>query len=101
MEARVRDVLAGTPAAAAGLRSGDLIVALDGQPIRSHHDLIDRLDRIPAGMRIKLIVVRDQDSRHSRTELPLKTASRPDSSRANPGPAPPPPDSSGREWVWP
>ncbi len=55
---RVRDVLAGTPAALAGLRPGDRIVALDGQPIRSHYDLIDRLDRIPARTTIILSVVR-------------------------------------------
>ena len=93
--ARVLDVVAGTPAASAGLRSGDLIVALEGHPIRSHLDLQDRLDRIPARMRIKLSVVRHRASQHSQTELTLQTASRPGPAQAVGGPAPTPPETVG------
>ncbi len=82
--AQVREVLAGTPADLAGLRSGDRIVALDGQPIRSHHDLIDRLDRIPARKTIVLSVVRGEEPRHRRIDLSLRTASRPGPSSAGP-----------------
>ena len=56
--ALLREVLAGTPASQAGLRPGDRIVSLDGHLIRSAHDLIDRLDRIPARRTITLGLVR-------------------------------------------
>jgi S1-C subfamily serine protease len=84
--ARVIEVLAGTPAALADLRPGDRIVALDSQPIRSHHDLIDRLDRIPAGKAIILGVVRGEDPRRTRIDVPLRTASRAGPSHAGSGP---------------
>jgi serine protease Do len=35
----VTHVLSDSPAAAAGLRSGDVIVRVDGQPVRRSHDL--------------------------------------------------------------
>ncbi len=85
------EVLAGTPAALADLRPGDRIVAFDGQPIRSHHDLTDRLDRIPAGKPITLGVVRGEDPRRTRIDLPLRTASRPGPSPAGSGPTATPP----------
>jgi S1-C subfamily serine protease len=93
--ARVSDVLAGTPAALAGLRSGDRIVALDGQPIHSHHDLIDRLDRIPARMTIMLGVVRGEDPRRPPINLPLLTASRPGSLPVSPSSTAPPSEAAG------
>jgi serine protease Do len=82
--ARVGDVIAGTPAALAGLRSGDRIVALDGQPICSHHDLIDRLDRIPAHKGIILGVVRGENPGAPPINIPLQTASRPGPPPAGP-----------------
>ena len=72
------EVLSDTPAVQAGLRVGDGIVELDGQPIRTAHDLTDRLDRIPARATILLGVVRDRGSRRTRLSLSLRTASRPE-----------------------
>ena len=43
------EVITDTPAAFAGLEAGDSIVELDGQPIRSFHDVTQQLDRILAG----------------------------------------------------
>jgi S1-C subfamily serine protease len=71
------EVLAGTPAAEAGLRTGDRIVSVDGRPIRSAHDLIDRLDRILARTTIQLGVIRAHGSRREKILLSLRTASRP------------------------
>jgi serine protease Do len=85
--ARVRDVLAGTPAALAGLRPGDRIVALDGQAIRSHHDLLDRLDRIPARTTIILSILRGDGPQRPQIDLSLRTASRPGSTPVGLGPA--------------
>ncbi len=77
----LREVLAGTPASRAGLRPGDSIIELDGQPIRSAHDLTDRLDRIPARATILLGVDRNRGLRRERLSLSLCTASRPEAPR--------------------
>ncbi len=77
----LHDVLAGTPAAAAGLRPGDTIVALDGRAIRSTHDLTDRLDRISARTTIVLSVIRGLGSGQQRISLSVQTDSRPDPPR--------------------
>ncbi len=75
------EVIPDTPAARAGLRAGDRIVQLDGQPIRSRNDLMDRLDRIPARSTITLGVVREGDSTSPRF-MSVRTASRPSSDPA-------------------
>jgi S1-C subfamily serine protease len=82
--ARIREVVDGTPAARAGLRPGDRIVSVDGQPIRSRNDLIDRLDRIPARTDIILGVVREGEPARRRSEVTVRTASR--SGQLGPGP---------------
>ena len=53
--AMLREVLANTPASQAGLQPGDRIIELNGQPIRSAHDLTDRLDRISARATVMLV----------------------------------------------
>jgi serine protease Do len=75
------EVLPGTPASQAGLRAGDGIVEVDGQPIRSAHDLTDRLDRIPAQVSILLRVVRARGTTRQRLSLSLRTASRPETTQ--------------------
>jgi serine protease Do len=82
--ARIREVIPGTPAAEAGLRPGDRIVALDGQPIRSRNDLIDRLDRILARKSVVLAFVREGEPGSPRREVTVRMASR--SAQPDPGP---------------
>jgi S1-C subfamily serine protease len=90
--ATLHEVLAGTPAAAAGLQPGDSIVALDGRPIRSTHDLTDKLDRIPARTTILLSIIRSLGPGQQRISLTLRTASRPDPPQlASPAPLSTPP----------
>ncbi|MDR7506522.1 MAG: trypsin-like peptidase domain-containing protein [Armatimonadota bacterium] len=56
--AAIRQVLPGTPAASAGLRPGDVIVEVDGAPVRSWDDLLVAIgDRRP-GQRVQVVVVR-------------------------------------------
>ena len=70
------EVMAGTPAALAGLRAGDVIIAVDGQPVRSPHDLTDRLDRLPAQAMIHLDIVRARGPQRQHMTLALRTSSR-------------------------
>lgn len=95
--ARIREVVDGTPAARAGLRPGDRIVALDGQSIRSRNELIDRLNRIPARKAIVLTVARDGDPKRSRFQIALRTASR--TGQPTPGAMAPAPATSRRDDV--
>ena len=76
--ARLQEVIVGSPAARAGLMAGDLIVALDGQPVRSSHDLTDRLDRLPAQTSIRLEVIRTRGLSTQRINLVMQSIGRPD-----------------------
>lgn len=56
--ALVNEVLAGTPAAAAGLESGDLVTKLNGKPISNPRDLTRSVSALPPGERVKVTVLR-------------------------------------------
>ena len=58
----IRDVVAESPAAHAGLASGDLIVAAGGQPVRTVDDLFDALQATGTGT-IELSLVRGTEER--------------------------------------
>jgi S1-C subfamily serine protease len=55
----VRSVLPATPAGAAGLRAGDLITTLDGEPVRSPADLERLLERAGDAEVVTLELYRD------------------------------------------
>jgi S1-C subfamily serine protease len=59
----VMDVVAGSPAARAGIRSGDLIVALDGVPIADARDLQRLMVGDVIGRSVEALVWRDGDLR--------------------------------------
>ena len=56
----VEAVYADTPAAAAGLRPNDVILAVDGTPIRNENHLINWVSGLPAGQHIRLQVWRER-----------------------------------------
>ena len=58
----VREVVAGSPAAAGGLKLSDVIVGLNEFDINSRTDLSAVLSSLPAGFRLKLRVVRNHDN---------------------------------------
>ena len=61
--ALVAAVVPGAPAADAGLRQGDVIVALDGMPIQSPHELTRRVAGTPPGTKVALDVARPRGTR--------------------------------------
>ncbi len=67
--ALVEDVGSGTPAAAAGLRAYDVVVAVDGQAINSDEDLIRYVSGRPPGTLAALDVWRDGTTRTVQVKL--------------------------------
>lgn len=57
--ARVQEAAAGSPAAAAGLRRGDVILAVDGHELRGRAHLGARLAAVPPGQDVELRLWRD------------------------------------------
>jgi serine protease Do len=58
--ALVETVYAETPAATAGLRANDVVLQVDGFPIRNENHLINMISGIPAGQKVKLQVWRER-----------------------------------------
>ncbi len=56
--ALISKVLQGSPAASAGIRAGDIVVGIDGQPVRSAGDLRNRIGLTPLGTDVRLEVLR-------------------------------------------
>src|SRR5687767_11260785 len=52
-------VVSGSPAEAAGMRAGDVIAAIDGKPVTSAAQLVNRLDEHKVGDTVRLTVQRD------------------------------------------
>jgi S1-C subfamily serine protease len=66
----VAGVEAASPAAAADLRPGDLIVALDGKPLYGVDGLLRALDGESVGKRLTVVVLRET-KRIERTLVPV------------------------------
>ncbi len=69
----VVNILVKSPAFEAGVRPGDLITALDGEPVRSAQDLVSRVAALPPGAQVELA------GRHGRDayKIKLKVVERP------------------------
>ena len=68
--ALVPQVEAGSAADKAGIRAGDVIVAIDGDPIHKAHDLPIRVARHTPGDKVKLDIVRD--GKHKRVTVTVE-----------------------------
>jgi S1-C subfamily serine protease len=69
----VESVVANSPAAAAGVRPGDVIRQLDGNPVRDGGELLQLLAKRQAGETVKLGVQRDRGNLE--TDVMLKRRS--------------------------
>jgi serine protease Do len=86
--ALVGEVEPETPAAKAGLKRGDVILSLNGQPVNSANDLRLRISQTAPGTSVKLGVSRDgkmQDFSVTLGELPEKVAQEGASGEKGPG----------------
>ncbi len=71
--AMIASVSSGTPAADAGLKNGDAVIAMNGEPLNGAESLIGRVRAASPGTEITLTVVRDGKS----IEVPVTLAARP------------------------
>ena len=60
--AQIAEVEPNSPAAAAGLRKGDVVTALNGHPVRGSAELRARLGVVPAGETVELKVLRGKEA---------------------------------------
>jgi S1-C subfamily serine protease len=69
----VVNILVKSPAFESGVRPGDLITGLQGEPVRSSQDLVSRVAALPPGALVEL------EGRHGRDpyKLNLKVLERP------------------------
>jgi serine protease Do len=65
----VENLVAGAPAQRSGLQRGDVIVAVNDQPVAGPGDLTRRIAMTPPGTRVQLTVVRDRGRRTVAVEL--------------------------------
>ena len=71
--AMLKTVASGTPAAAAGLRTGDAVVAIDGQRVDSSLSLVAAIRERQVGDTVKVTVIRDGQ----RQDITMALAARP------------------------
>ncbi len=67
--ALIANVEEGSPAERAGLRGGDVVVSLNGRPIRASGELRARLGLTPVGEEIELGILRDGSPQRIRTRI--------------------------------
>ena len=76
--ALIADVQKDTPAEKAGLKPGDVVVALNGKPVQDNNQLTRDVGVIPPGQTVRLDVVRDGRQR----SFDVRLAPRPDETEA-------------------
>ncbi|HYC58124.1 MAG TPA: Do family serine endopeptidase [Thermoanaerobaculia bacterium] len=57
--ALVQAVTEGKPADKAGIRHGDVVIEVNGKPIRNNRELIDTISYLPVGSEVKITLIRD------------------------------------------
>ncbi|GBD44838.1 Periplasmic serine endoprotease DegP [bacterium HR40] len=85
--ALVNSVQPGSPAEKAGLRPGDVVVALDGQPVNDPRDLARKVAAAGPGHRAQLAVVRDGKEQTFEIELGTMPATTAEGKPVAPTPA--------------
>ena len=67
--AQIDEVQANSPAAQAGLHKGDVVVGLNGRPVRGAAELRARLGVVPVGQTVELRVQRGKETQNIRAKL--------------------------------
>ena len=73
--AQIVEVSSGTPAAEAGLKSGDVVVKVDGDPVGSSESLVASIRERSVGDKVSLTILRDGKQQNLTATLAAKPAS--------------------------
>ncbi|MDV3220732.1 S1C family serine protease [Intrasporangium sp.] len=71
--AEIAELTDGAPAEQAGIRAGDVVIAIDGDPVDSSTALVAQIRERTAGEKVTLTIIRDG----SRQDVPVTLAARP------------------------
>jgi len=73
---QVVDVVPGSPAHRAGLKEGDIIIFLGGEPVTCVDDIHRRLTREAIGKRLEVVLLRDWTKRMEMSIVPAENPAR-------------------------
>jgi Do/DeqQ family serine protease len=59
--ARVVEIMSGSPADKAGVRSGDIILEVNGNKVKNATDLTDRIGKMKVGQKVELKILRERE----------------------------------------
>lgn len=59
----IQSVEPGSPASRAGLKGGDVITAVNGNPVKTGNDLVEAITRAPIGSQVEISYIRDRKER--------------------------------------
>jgi serine protease Do len=88
----IEGVEPGSPAEKAGLKGGDVITAVNGQPVKTGNDLVNPIAQATIGSKVKLSYVRDRTQKETsatvedRTHVFPNTAGRMEQQQGEPAP---------------
>jgi len=69
----IEDVAPGSPAEKAGLKAGDIITGVNGQPVKTGNDLVNPIAQAPIGSKVKLTYVRDHNQKEATASVEDRT----------------------------
>jgi serine protease Do len=69
----IEGVEPGSPAEKAGLKGGDVIIAVNGQPVKTGNDLVNPIAQAPIGSKVKLSYVRDRAQKETTATVEDRT----------------------------
>jgi serine protease Do len=69
----IEGVEPGSPAEKAGLKGGDVITGVNGQPVKSGNDLVNPIAMAPIGSKVKLNFVRDRSQKETTATVEDRT----------------------------
>jgi len=61
----IESVEPGSPASRAGLKAGDVITGVNGNPVKAGNDLVDAITRTKVGSKVQISYVRDRKEMHA------------------------------------